>query len=727
MRSCACGVVLLTISVLGVCARQTNVPAASPGTVVPGTGPAIHLPTVTVRGAINKSSLTSPSIEEAEHIKKEVPGGFTLQGLHSMNQGRVSSLDDLMQDAPGFVTLSENNVEVSKVFIRGSGVIQEDEPIGVQYLMDGLTLNQGDGEIILEDFDVGTVKYAEIYRGANALQYGGLGLGGAVNFVPFTGYDAARFGVRLEGGSFGFARSQLTSGGVDGAFDYFISASARSREGWRDHSDENTELLFTDFGYRLTTNLENRLYAMVDQTRRQLPGALSYQQMEQSPRDTQIGATAEDFQKNWYYVRLADKLAYQSGPEEASVGGYWWHRNAYEPNFYSTDPSNIENEGINGFYSDNFGALLNSTTRAEFLGGENVLTVGFNPTTESQRDAYYQNLNGQKGALTGADDQWSVNSVLYGQWQHYLAEKLSLVAGIQWDYAYRHFYDYFNNTVDGNQSGIAAFHGINPKFGAMYDLTDKDQIFVNYSRSWEPPSFDEMVDFDDSVVGASQTFTRLLPQSAWTVETGARGEDGRFKWELSLYHSWVSDELLDLNNADGIDIGAINAAHSFHQGIEAGLEARLMDGLLLRETANRAADRLTFKQNYTLTDTHFKNDPIYGENRIAGVPIHFYQAQLMYESPTGFYAGPNVYWIMTKYPVDNANLMYTPGSFLLGFRAGYRISKGLEVFVEARNLADQRYASSVDPISSEKAFSPPIQVYHPGDPRSVYGGLSWVW
>ena len=56
----------------------------------------------------------------------------------------------------------------------------------MQYIIDGLTLNQGDGEIILEDFDVSTFKYAEVYRGANALQYGGLGLGGAGNLVPFT-------------------------------------------------------------------------------------------------------------------------------------------------------------------------------------------------------------------------------------------------------------------------------------------------------------------------------------------------------------------------------------------------------------------------------------------------------------------------------------------------------------------------------------------------------------
>ena len=62
-----------------------------------------------------------------------------------------------------------------------------------------------------------------------------------------------------------------------------------------------------------------------------------------------------------------------------------------------------------------------------------------------------------------------------------------------------------------------------------------------------------------------------------------------------------------------------------------------------------------------------------------------YQAQLMYESPMGFYAGPNCTWIVTQYPVDNANLLYTPASFLLGFRAGCKVAKGLEVFIDARN------------------------------------------
>jgi len=682
----------------------------------------VRLPPVIVTGATNAGSLTSPPISQAARKKKEVPGGFTLQGIDELNQSRASSLDDLLQNAPGVIMLSENEAEVSKIYIRGYGVIQEDEPSRVQYLIDGLTLNQADGEMIIEDLDVGTFKYAEIYRGANALQYGGLGLGGAVNFVPFTGYDASPLTVKAEVGSFGFTRDQITTGGIQGPWDYYVSASVRYRNGWREHSEESTELLFSDVGYKFSDTLENRTYLILDQTDRKIPGALTLQQLEQNPKQTDPLAIPENWRKDWYYVRMADKLSYKSGPEEADAGVYWWHREAYEPNIYI--PSNTLS-GINAFYSDNFGALINSTTRGEWLGGENVLTLGFNPTAEDQEDAYYQNLSGGKGALTGADSQWSLNLVLYGQIQHHLTEKLSLVLGVQGIYAQRHFSDFFLTSVDGDQSRDLVFRSINPKSGLIYELNDKSQIFANFSRSYQAPSFDDMVDFDTGP-NTSQEFNPLEAQVAWTVELGMRGESDRFEWELALYHSWVRHELVDVFSAESdLDIGSLNVARSTHQGVEAGLQYKLLDSMFTPGNKTRAGDSLTLRQDFTLTDAHFSDDPTFGNDRIAGIPIYDYQAQLMYESPYGFYAGPNLHWIMTRFPVDNANTIDCPAYVLLGFRAGYNFGKGFSVFFDARNLLNQRYASSVDPISAASAVG--SQVYHPGDPISFYGGLSWRW
>jgi iron complex outermembrane recepter protein len=672
---------------------------------------------VTVFGT---NSLTSPSIREAERKKREIPGGFTIQGIEDLNKSRASSLDDLLQNTPGVIMMSENEVDVSKIYIRGYGVIQEDEPSSVQYLIDGLTLNQADGEMIIEDLDVGTFKYVEVYRGANALQYGGLGLGGAVNFIPFTGYDALPLTLKAEGGSFGFTRSQITSGGVQGPWDYYVSLSGRYRDGWRDHSEESTEYFFGDLGYKFSDQAENRFYVIMDQTDRKEPGALTLQQLEQNPKQADPMAISQNWRKDWYYLRVADKASYQTDTEQADAGVYWWHRNAYEPNIYIT---NNTLSGIGAFYADDYGALFNSVTRGEFLGGENVLTLGFNPTTEVEQDSYYQNLNGQKGALTGADGEVSLNGVLYGQIQHYLTEKFSLLAGVQALYAQRHFQDNFLTSVDGQQSRDLIYKGINPKFGAIYELNDKSQLFASFSRSEQPPSFDDMVSFDTGP-NTSQVLTPVGMERAWTVEVGTRGKTDRMVWELGLYHSWVHEELVDVYSAEtDLDIGSLNVPRSMHQGIEASLEYRLFDSMFTRADKTRDGDRLTLRQDFTLTDARFTDNPTYGNNAIAGIPIYDYQAQLMYESPYGFYAGPNLHWVITRFPVDNVGTIFCPSYELLGFRAGYNLGKGFSLFFDARNLLNRRYASSVDPISAASALG--NQVYHPGDPLSFYGGISW--
>jgi iron complex outermembrane receptor protein len=237
---------------------------------------------VTVTGEAT-GSLTSESPEESAKQKPQVPGGFTIKTADEMKLGRASNFEDLLQRAPGVFLQSENGAEVSKISIRGSGITSEDEPLGVMFLLDGLNYNQGDGEAILEDFDVAALSHTEIFRGADALRYGALTLGGAINLVPLTGYDAAPFQVRLEGGSYGYFRGEMSGGAVEGLLDQFGSIGFRERDGFREHSREDTEILFADLGYKFSEQAENRFYLTLYRTDRNLPGGLTKSEMEEAP------------------------------------------------------------------------------------------------------------------------------------------------------------------------------------------------------------------------------------------------------------------------------------------------------------------------------------------------------------------------------------------------------------------------------------------------------------
>ena len=322
-------------------------------------------------------SLTSPSAEKSAEQNKQIPGGFTVKTADEMKKGRASNFLDLLQGVPGLFMQSENGVEISKVSIRGSGIESDDEPLGVEFLLDGISFDQGDGETIIEDFDVSTLKYAEVYRGATAFKYGSLTMGGAINLVPFTGYDAPPYQIQIEGGSYGFVRGEASAAGVDGQFDYYASLSARYRDGYREHSQENTELLFADLGDKISDNLENRFYLTVDQENRQLPGGLTQSQMAGRSATGRPGMPRRmDYSKQWYYVRLADKISYEKDGHELDAAIYWWHRELAEKGFY--DPNDFE-QGIQNYHADDGGINLNSVTHSLLFGQQNILTIGCQP------------------------------------------------------------------------------------------------------------------------------------------------------------------------------------------------------------------------------------------------------------------------------------------------------------------------------------------------------------
>lgn len=109
----------------------------------------------------------------------------------------------------------------------------------------------------------------------------------------------------------------MSGGAVEGSLDQFGSLAFRSRDGFREHSREDTEILFADIGYKLSERVENRFYLTLDGTDRDLPGGLTKSEMENAPWQANPLAIAHDWNKNWSYVRLADKLSIQTDEIEA--------------------------------------------------------------------------------------------------------------------------------------------------------------------------------------------------------------------------------------------------------------------------------------------------------------------------------------------------------------------------------------------------------------------------
>ncbi len=678
------------------------------------------------------ASLTSPSIGAARERLASVPAAANVVNTDDMQRGRGAYLEDLLRYQPGVVVQSSQGSEDTKLSIRGSGV-QNDDIIGVAVLVDGIPLNQADGEAYLHDVDLQSVKYAEVYRGADALRYGSVTLGGAINLVTLNGRDADPFTTRVSYGSFGFYEQQVTSGWAAGGWDIYASVVNHVLDGFRDHAQENYQKAFVSLGYRINEAAENRLYFFYGRLDQNNPSGLTKDDLYADPRQTEPESITEQWGTRWDYERVMDRFVVKNGDAQLQIALSWNHRQQTQREEYEDD----YRLGATRYYSDDFGADVAFETTADLFGQKNRLSIGIVPTFEPESDSSYANSDGNLSQLLFADRTYYLNLPIYLENQHYLTRQWSVLAGFQAVYVNRVFHDRFHSIALGDQSHDDHFWAFNPKLGVAYEWNKSVIAYLNVSRSFQPPSFDESLGIQEGVNGG-EVFHELSAQKAVTLEVGTRGEAGRFQWDAALYRSWVRDELLDQNNNQGEPLGTINAPRTIHEGIELGLETELFRSMFVQGSPMEGAktegkssppskpDRVVLEQTYTLSDFRFDDNAVYGTHRVAGTPVQFYKGELRYEHPSGFYCGANAEWNIVKYPADEANSLFADPYALLGLRMGYRTRKGLQLSLEARNLLNKFYAASVEPLGDARS-SDDTDAFNPGNGRALYGSASWIW
>ena len=142
------------------------------------------------------ASMTQPDLERAREEINRTPGGVTIVDTEVVREGRVSNFNDTLGMAAGVFAQSRFGAEESRLSIRGSGLQRTFHGRGIKLMQDGIPVNLADGSFDFQTIEPMATRYIEVYRGANALRYGASTLGGAINFISPTGYDAPLFEAR---------------------------------------------------------------------------------------------------------------------------------------------------------------------------------------------------------------------------------------------------------------------------------------------------------------------------------------------------------------------------------------------------------------------------------------------------------------------------------------------------------------------------------------------------
>lgn len=212
------------------------------------------------------------------------PGSNILIEEKQITESRALNLQDVLQFAPGVRFQSRFGADEGQFQIRGTSLRNNFHHRGINILINGIFFGDADGFSDFESIDLLAYERIEVYKGANALRYGANSIGGAINFVPRTGYSASTLQMRMLGGSFGMVSGQVSSGKVlqpfkvgnmSATMDYYISVSGNRQDGYQDNSQQARERINANIGLQLLNHQEIRAYFLRANVAERIPGSLT--------------------------------------------------------------------------------------------------------------------------------------------------------------------------------------------------------------------------------------------------------------------------------------------------------------------------------------------------------------------------------------------------------------------------------------------------------------------
>ena len=692
-------------------------------------------------------------IENVNDIKQEFarrPGSNILIEEKQITESRALNLQDVLQFAPGVRFQSRFGADEGQFSIRGTSLRNNFHHRGINILINGIYFGDADGFSDFESIDLLAYERIEVYKGANALRYGANTIGGAINFVPRTGYSASSLQMRAEGGSYGMYLGQVSSGKVlpfkmgntDATADYYVSVSGNHQDGFQDNSQQSRQRINANVGLQLGNHQEIRAYFLQSNVSERIPGSLTNAQLfanrKQAGGQTPpplpppfFACVSNNQTCNWgrYYNQQRIGLAYHnefSANQVFEVIPYFSYQYVDHPIFQTIRQDNT-----------NVGGEFRYLNTNQLFGLNHSFVAGFQPRYGNQHQTRFVNINGDIGAMT---QNYYARTTYFGAYAEDsldATKDLTIVVGGRWDNSGRQaniqnfgpagnpFDPNTPSTLSNTQQPLRHFDAISPKVGMVYRTTPISQLYFNASRAYEAPINVELLSSVNSNGSPNTGFLDLDAQRAWQFELGHRGTsaDRRYSWDVTAYDLEMKKEILasNINNQSTFQ----NANGTRHTGVEAGGAMVLTRGLFAQDGGGKE-DSLQTRVAYTWSRFKFTDD-VYGAgvliakdgNWVAGAPEHNLNVEVRYDHPAGWWVAPNFEWMLSGFYTDYLNTVKNPSYFVLHLKSGWNITERLTFYAEGRNLTDKTYAGAVVVNDSLNRFANPSQGL------SAYAGLEY--
>lgn len=658
------------------------------------------------------TSTLSPVVVTATRVEQnsfDLPVAIDVVDMEDIQAGQVQMfLSESLIRVPGITAQARTQqAQDPQISSRGFGSRSAFGVRGIRVYVDGIPLTMPDGQGQPGVVDLSAIRSIEVMRGPFSALYGNSS-GGVIQMLTENAPQNPEVGATVMFGSYDTKRQILNATGTADSVEYLLNVSNFETRGYRDHSTGDKQQATAKFKFNISD--DTKLTTLVNW----------FEQDAQDP----TGLTKADLQEDRRgVVDAVNNANTGTSRSHAQIGFNLTHAfNANNTLNLMTYVGNRENKQILATNASGTSSRLSEISR-DFYGADlrwdhngNILDKAYNISVGlnygKSEDARMDTNITPTVATNRDEDNIVDNFDQYVQGKLAILDNVDLHAGARHTKVKMEVKDHFISGFNLDNSGEVEYSKTNPVIGAVWKVTPALNLYANYGKGFETPTFIEVA--YDRVTGGAVPNLSLKPSESRNVEVGAKALVGdNTQVNLNIFRITTKDELVISASANGRTVYT-NANDTKRTGAELSVDSQW-------------ANNISTYFSYSLLNAKFDSDfngnsgLIESGNRIAGT----YRSQIYGEvawkyQPLGFstaFEGRH----NSKVYVDDLNSDTAPSYTIFNLRAGFEQKINGWKFAEylrVENMFDKEYIGSVRVNDTNGRY------YEPAAERNYLLGLS---
>ena len=645
-------------------------------------------------------TVTETRLRDQTGPERTAPAHVTILLREEIERGEGDTLQDLLASEAGVILFDQVGDDVSKTFdLRGFG------GTGTRVFLNGAPLNDPrNNSLALELVPLEQLERIEITRGSTAALAGGGSEAGVINLWTRRGGPTAG-SVSAAAGDFGTGELTGSFASRAGSTDLALAGSYYETDGFRDNSDGELARGALDLGWELGTGQRLDLSLTSGFADFGNPGALTVDEIGRDRRAAPFNALdftdesltqaalnyAANFTESWsltanVYARDSGTEALTTGRSAAAFGGF----------FVDTDTEVLGTTVQAGHAHSGAGNFL--AFGVEWLDGETDAAGFLTPPADLDRVS--------PAGLSSRNTTARSTLGLYAQDRWQISPNVTLTAGARYDSDEVGYREEFPNPANDAERD---FSELSLRAGLAWSAAERHSLYASFGEAFLPPTVEELFAFP--TFGSNP---ELEPEDSRSLEIGWRGRWDELSVDVALFQVDTEDEIVfDPDSPLGLFGANVNIGEARRRGLELAARGDL-------------TEKLRGFANLTLMDPELTNGPNAG-NQLPLVPEERLSLGFDAELPRALGLSASVLYVgeqvldnddanaagrLDAYTVVNARLSWSPAA------------RAFEVFVEARNLFDESYATrGIFALDFQTLANTVFLSPAPG--RRVMGGVEW--